>query len=146
MLSKEPVRIRRDWDVAIVAPCDFCSHSKMTVPHADGGKICASCCDAEFLSNWQSYARNLATELISVREQLAEIKGDKLAEPHEPIQKKLIGWRMEDYTNETNSIELARNWAPNIGVLPIFEGDINTSISTTTIDTASLTSVIASNS
>lgn len=146
MLSKEPERIHHDWDAAVVAHCDFCSHSEMTVPHADGGKICASCCDAEALSNWQSYARDLATELISMREQLAEIQGSKLTEAHEPQQKKLIGWRMEDYTHETNSIELARNWAPNIGVLPIFEGDINTRISTTTIDTASLTSVIASNS
>lgn len=74
MLSKEPERIHHDWDAAVVAHCDFCSHSEMTVPHADGGKICASCCDAEALSNWQSYARDLATELISLREQLAELK------------------------------------------------------------------------
>ncbi|MGP2409875.1 hypothetical protein V2A84_09675 [Yersinia sp. 2553 StPb PI] len=70
MLSKQPVRIRRDWNVAVVACCDFCSHSKMTVPHADGGRICASCCDSEFLSSWQNYARSLATELLSLREQL----------------------------------------------------------------------------
>ncbi len=74
MLSKEPERIHHDWDAAVVAHCDFCSHSEMTVPHADGGKICASCCDAEALSNWQSYARDLATELISMSEQLAELK------------------------------------------------------------------------
>ncbi|HDL7752854.1 TPA: hypothetical protein PXP45_000777 [Yersinia enterocolitica] len=77
-------------------------------------------------------------ELLSLQEQLAEIRGDKLKEAHEPQQKKLIGWRTEDYTEETNKIELARNWAPNVGVLPIFEGDINTSISTTTIDTTPL--------
>ncbi|HHY1424307.1 hypothetical protein AB8884_03000 [Yersinia enterocolitica] len=139
MLSEEPVRIRRDWDSAVIAECDFCSHSGWTVAHSDSGKkICASCCDAEALSNWQSYARDLATELISVREQLAEIQGSKLKEAHEPQQKKLIGWRTEDYTEETNKIELARNWAPNVGVLPIFEGDINTSIATTTIDTTPL--------
>ncbi|CNI96153.1 hypothetical protein [Yersinia intermedia] len=72
MLSKEPVRIRHDWNVAVVGYCDFCSHSKMTVPHADGGRICASCCDSEFLSSWQNYARSLATEVLSLREQLAE--------------------------------------------------------------------------
>ncbi len=77
-------------------------------------------------------------ELLSMREQLAEIQGSKLKEAHEPQQKKLIGWRTEDYTEETNKIELARNWAPNVGVLPIFEGDINTSIATTTIDTTPL--------
>ncbi|MFY7766218.1 hypothetical protein [Yersinia enterocolitica] len=75
MLSKEPVRIRRDWNVAVVGYCDFCSHSKMTVPHADGGRICASCCDSEFLSSWQNYARSLATEVLSLREQLAAING-----------------------------------------------------------------------
>ncbi|ELY5203754.1 TPA: hypothetical protein ACPY5B_000288 [Yersinia enterocolitica] len=74
MPSKEPERIHHDWDAALVAHCDFCSHSKMTVPHADGGRICASCCDSEFLSNWQNYARSLATELLSLREQLAELK------------------------------------------------------------------------
>lgn len=74
MLSKQPVRIRRDWNVAVVDCCDFCSHSKMTVPHADGGRICASCCDSEFLSSWQNYARSLATEVLSLREQLAEQK------------------------------------------------------------------------
>ncbi|HDM8448838.1 TPA: hypothetical protein P0O00_004228 [Yersinia enterocolitica] len=74
MLSKGPVRIRHDWNVAVVDCCDFCSHSKMTVPHADGGRICASCCDSEFLSSWQNYARSLATEVLSLREQLAVLK------------------------------------------------------------------------
>ncbi|EOB3109312.1 hypothetical protein ACIJH7_001251 [Yersinia enterocolitica] len=78
MLSKEPVRIRHDWNVAVVGYCDFCSHSKMTVPHADGGRICASCCDSEFLSSWQNYARSLATEVLSLREQLAELKGERV--------------------------------------------------------------------
>uniref|UniRef100_UPI000A516C0A hypothetical protein n=1 Tax=Yersinia enterocolitica TaxID=630 RepID=UPI000A516C0A len=74
MLSKEPVRIRHNWDAAVVAICDFCSHSEMTVPHVDGGKICASCCDAETLSKWQSYAQDVVSELRSLREQLAELK------------------------------------------------------------------------
>ncbi|WP_145569279.1 hypothetical protein [Yersinia mollaretii] len=77
MLSKEPERIHHDWDAAVVAHCDFCSHSEMTVPHADGGKICASCCDAEALSNWQSYARDVVSELRSLREQLEAIKSQK---------------------------------------------------------------------
>ncbi|HHH0684206.1 TPA: hypothetical protein ACPZQD_001016 [Yersinia enterocolitica] len=73
MLSKEPVRIRRDWDSAVIAECDFCSHSGWTVAHSDSReKICASCCDIEFLSNWQDYAKSLATEVLSLREQLAE--------------------------------------------------------------------------
>ncbi|MBW5877591.1 hypothetical protein [Yersinia enterocolitica] len=43
-------------------------------------------------------------------------------------QKRIIGWRMKDYTNETTNKEVARNWASAVGVLPIFEGDINTNI------------------
>lgn len=49
-----------------------------------------------------------------------EAKGEK--------KTKLIGWRMADYTAETDDIEKARNWAPNVTVLPIFEGDPNTSL------------------
>ncbi|CNL98579.1 hypothetical protein [Yersinia pseudotuberculosis] len=74
MLSKEPVRIRHNWDSAVVAECDFCSHTKMTVPRADSGRICASCCDSEFLSSWQGYAKSLETEILSLREQLAGLK------------------------------------------------------------------------
>lgn len=44
-------------------------------------------------------------------------------------QKHLIGWRMADYTDETSDPELAKNWAAAIGVLPIFEGDVNTKLS-----------------
>lgn len=44
--------------------------------------------------------------------------------------KKLIGWRMADYTEETTDHEKAKNWAMAVGVLPIFEGDVNTSLTT----------------
>ena len=40
--------------------------------------------------------------------------------------KRLIGWRTTDYTEETSDPEMAKNWAAAVGVLPIFEGDINT--------------------
>ncbi|HDV7159062.1 TPA: hypothetical protein ACVEY8_000586 [Yersinia enterocolitica] len=95
------------------------------------------------------YAYIPASSIITLIDRIEKAEAELSAATEtcsQPIQKKLIGWRTEDYTEETNNIELARNWAPNVGVLPIFEGDINTSISTTTIDTASLTSVIASNS
>ena len=45
-----------------------------------------------------------------------------------PGQKRLIGWRASDYTDETSDHELAKNWAAAIGVLPIFEGDVNTKL------------------
>jgi hypothetical protein len=47
-----------------------------------------------------------------------------------PGQKRLIGWRMADYTDETADPVLAKNWAAAVGVLPIFEGDVNTKLST----------------
>ena len=43
-------------------------------------------------------------------------------------QPKLIGWRTTDYTDETTDPDLAKNWAAAVGVIPIFEGDINTKI------------------
>jgi hypothetical protein len=49
-------------------------------------------------------------------------------------QKRLIGWRASDYTDETSDPELAKNWAAAIGVLPIFEGDVNTKLSSDGID------------
>ncbi|MBG8796431.1 ead/Ea22-like family protein [Salmonella enterica] len=51
----------------------------------------------------------------------------RIAEPSG--QKRLIGWRASDYTDETSDPELAKNWAAAIGVLPIFEGDVNTKLS-----------------
>ena len=46
-----------------------------------------------------------------------------------PGQKRLIVWRASDYPDETSDPELAKNWAAAIGVLPIFEGDVNTKLS-----------------
>lgn len=43
-------------------------------------------------------------------------------------QERLIGWRASDYSDETSDPELAKNWAAAIGVLPIFEGDVNTKL------------------
>lgn len=42
---------------------------------------------------------------------------EKIAAP------RLIGWRTADYLEETNDHKVASNWAPNVAVLPIFEGD-----------------------
>lgn len=42
--------------------------------------------------------------------------------------KRLIGWRSENYLHETADRDTAINWEPHIGVLPIFEGDENTSL------------------
>ncbi|KJU81024.1 hypothetical protein N619_01295 [Ectopseudomonas oleovorans] len=47
---------------------------------------------------------------------------EKIAAP------RLIGWRTADYLEETNDHKVARNWAPNVAVLPIFEGDTITKL------------------
>lgn len=45
----------------------------------------------------------------------------------------LIGWRTENYLWETKDVTQARNWEPNIGVIPIFAGDPNTSLDQTPV-------------
>ncbi|WP_436856373.1 ead/Ea22-like family protein [Citrobacter tructae] len=68
------------------------------------------------LREWNA---GLAQESLTHQQRIAEISG----------QKRLIGWRASDYTDETSDPELAKNWAAAIGVLPIFEGDVNTKLS-----------------
>ncbi|CZZ87465.1 Uncharacterised protein [Enterobacter roggenkampii] len=62
--------------------------------------------------------------LLNALEQATEKRNSDL-----PDQKRIIGWRTSDYTDETSDPELAKNWAAAIGVLPIFEGDVNTKLS-----------------
>lgn len=45
-----------------------------------------------------------------------------------PVESKLIGWRMADYTAETADPDQAKNWSAHVAVLPIFEGDQNTKL------------------
>ncbi|MHA1068445.1 hypothetical protein [Enterobacter ludwigii] len=61
----------------------------------------------------------LLDELEAAEKLIAELPG----------QKRLIGWRMADYTDETADPALAKNWATAVDVLPIFEGDVNTKLS-----------------
>lgn len=61
----------------------------------------------------------LLDELEAAEKRIAEL----------PCQKRLIGWRMADYTDETADPALAKNWATAVDVLPIFEGDVNTKLS-----------------
>lgn len=61
----------------------------------------------------------LLDELEAAEKRIAELTG----------QKRVIGWRMADYTDETADPALAKNWASAVDVLPIFEGDVNTKLS-----------------
>lgn len=79
-LSK-PVRIHRDWNSASMCHCGKCDRWEMTIADADGVKTCASCYDAEWLSEWQDYAEEAdkrIAELEAIRgaaEKLVRCKG-----------------------------------------------------------------------
>lgn len=70
-----------------------------------------------------AHLRKLALALLDE----LEVAEKRIAEL--PGQKRLIGWRMADYTDETADPALAKNWATAVDVLPIFEGDVNTKLS-----------------
>lgn len=113
-----PQREKHDWSQAVMRDCDFCQQWALTVRHSDGGCICASCCDSE-------YTTALSSALVVAIER-AQAAEKRIAEL--PGQKRLIGWRMADYTDETADPALAKNWATAVDVLPIFEGDVNTKL------------------
>lgn len=71
------------------------------------------------LERWAVDRAQSASELDDAEKRIAEVTG----------QKRVIGWRMADYTDETADPELAKNWASAVDVLPIFEGDVNTKLS-----------------
>lgn len=75
--------------------------------------------DKEQIKTLESRNRLLEGIIDAAEKRIAETSG----------QKRLIGWRASDYTDETSDPELAKNWAAAIGVLPIFEGDVNTKLS-----------------
>lgn len=80
---------------------------------------------AEIIAKQEKWIRGVEEAMITATDhanaaekRIAELTG----------QKRLIGWRMADYTDETADPALAKNWATAVGVLPIFEGDVNTKL------------------
>ncbi|MDU5878081.1 MAG: hypothetical protein E6Z37_13165 [Serratia marcescens] len=74
-LSK-PVRIHRDWNRASMCHCGKCDRWKMTIADADGVQTCASCYDAEWLSEWQNYAEaaeKRIAELEAIRSDASQV-------------------------------------------------------------------------
>ncbi|HEJ7916129.1 TPA: hypothetical protein SMI20_000445 [Serratia marcescens] len=69
-LSK-PVRIHRDWNRASMCHCGKCDRWKMTIADADGVQTCASCYDAEWLSEWQNYAEAADKRIAELEAKLA---------------------------------------------------------------------------
>ncbi|HGG8839545.1 TPA: ead/Ea22-like family protein [Enterobacter soli] len=92
--------------------------SEELLVHVDG--VVLHQADAAFIA-----AAN-PSALLALLDEL-EAAEKRIAEHHG--QKRLIGWRMADYTDETADPALAKNWAAAVGVLPIFEGDANTKLS-----------------
>ncbi|EPG4896188.1 ead/Ea22-like family protein [Citrobacter koseri] len=74
--------------------------------------------DKEQIKTLESRNRRLEGIINAAERRIAE----------QSSQKRLIGWRASDYTDETADPELAKNWAAAIGVLPIFDGDVNTKL------------------
>lgn len=66
--------------------------------------------------------RNAVRAILALRPQEVPMTDEPQSAP------KLIGWRTENFLWETDDVDKARNWEPNIGVLPIFEGDPNTKL------------------
>lgn len=65
-----PVRIHRDWNRASMCHCGKCDRWKMTIADADGVQTCASCYDAEWLSEWQNYAEAAEKRITELEGQL----------------------------------------------------------------------------
>lgn len=135
-----PERKKHNWGQAVMRDCEFCQQWALTVKHSDGWCICASCCDSEYTTALSSALVVALDELEADKEQIKTLESrnrrlegiidaaeKRIAETSG--QKRLIGWRASDYTDETSDPELAKNWAAAIGVLPIFEGDVNTKLS-----------------
>ncbi|MFY7341131.1 ead/Ea22-like family protein [Enterobacter cloacae complex sp. IR5422] len=70
-------------------------------------------------ARYEERIEELTGKLEAAEKRIAELPG----------QKRLIGWRMADYADETADPALAKNWATAVDVLPIFEGDVNTKLS-----------------
>ncbi|MDN2616451.1 ead/Ea22-like family protein [Enterobacter kobei] len=87
----------------------------------------ASCSGPDNRSNKRFIAAANPTTVLALLDEL-EAAEKRIAEL--PGRKRLIGWRMADYTDETADPALAKNWATAVDVLPIFEGDVNTKLST----------------
>ena len=69
-LSK-PMRIHRDWNSASMCHCGKCDRWEMTIADDDGVQTCASCYDAEWLSEWQDYAE-------AADKRIAELEANEL--------------------------------------------------------------------
>lgn len=90
-------------------------HNRSIIETVDGMK--------KYMAELREGNAGLTQESCVQQQRIAALSGNK----------RLIGWRASDYTDETSDPELAKNWAAAIGVLPIFEGDVNTKLRSASI-------------
>lgn len=76
-LSK-PMRIHRDWNSASMCHCGKCDRWEMTIADADGVQTCASCYEAEWLSEWQNYAEAAEKRIAELEAKLYDSRGTTL--------------------------------------------------------------------
>ena len=140
--------LRKRYSAKPTPKCDICG-AEMTIQRMSGSRVTYGCSGAIYDETGCHYAegRSLADDhyeqsrltvtdesdpdVLALLDEL-EAKDKRIAEL--PGQKRLIGWRMADYTDETADPALAKNWATAVDVLPIFEGDVNTKLSAAAAD------------
>lgn len=86
--NKQTLRIPRreshDWCQSVMHHCDFCGQFHTTVTTKDGEHICASCCDAEYVT-----ALTCALEVAIERMEAAERRN---AELHDLLFAEVSSW------------------------------------------------------
>lgn len=69
-----PERKKHNWSQAVMRDCDFCQQWALTVQHADGGCICASCCDSEYTSDLKVTLAAALEKLEATEKRIAELE------------------------------------------------------------------------
>lgn len=115
-IDKQAHKMRNYLNTAVI--------SGMKLLHLTTDELSALLDELEAKDSSISTQQHEIRTLLNALEQATEKRNSDI-----PGQKRLIGWRASDYTDETSDPELAKNWAAAIGVLPIFEGDVNTKLS-----------------
>lgn len=69
-----PERKKHNWGQAVMRDCDFCQQWALTVQNADGGCICASCCDSEYTSDLKVTLATALEQLEAAEKRIAELE------------------------------------------------------------------------
>lgn len=92
-----PQRESHNWGQSVMHNCDFCGHYKMTVTNEDGEHICASCCDAGYVT-----ALTCALEIVIERMEAAERRNAELEANNDLAHEALLKARRRNVTLPTS--------------------------------------------